>query len=587
VFILDLEGHHIEANQRAAEMLGYTIEEIQHLSFRDLSAEVDESERVRQRLLAGERIPIYERLFRKKDGSLVPVEVNVELVRDMDGTPLHIQSVVRDISERRQMEKTLREQHAELDYFFSAAIDLFCIADSGGHFVKVNAEWEAVLGYSVDELQGRRFLDFIHPDDLQPTLDAMAVLDAQRPILNFINRYRTKDGRYRFIEWHSHPHGELIYAAARDITERILMENTLRESEARHRALLDAIPDLVFRTSRDGTHLDYHAGNINDLFVPPEQFLGRTINEVLPPEAAECHMRAIEQALQTGQEQTYEYTLPIGGQLADFEARLAAAGPDEVLIVIRNITERKQARQRAFDLVLERERVRLLRHFIEKVSHEFRTPLSVINAAAFLMQRAADPDSRADKAQQIEEQVQLMTRLVDSLLLMTKLESSSTLARSPVNMGMIFDAICQTITARYGGGPTIRCEGHSDLPTVMGDPDYLMEALRQILDNAYRFSPPDGTITVTAGAENGYIWMMVRNSGPGIPKDHLPHIFDLFWRYDKAHTTPGFGLGLSIARRIIELHGGRIDVQSEVGAGSTFSIILPVDARDTHNPVSA
>lgn len=461
VFILDLAGNHVETNRRAADMLGYTIEEIQHLSFRDLSTEVAKSENIRQRLLAGERIPVYERIFHRRDGTLVPVEINAELVCDMDGTPLHIQSVVRDISERKQM------------------------------------------------------------------------------------------------------------------------ENNLLESEARHRALLGAIPDLVFRVSRDGTHLDYHAGNINDLAVPPEQFLGRKINEVMPPDSAERHMRAIEQVLQTGEEQTYEYALTIGEQLLHFEARMVAAGPDEVLTIVRNITERKQARQREFDLALERERVQLLRHFIEKTSHEFRTPLSVINAAAFLMQRTDNPENRAGKVRQIEEQVQLITRLVNSLLLMARLESSSTLARSPVSMNVIFESLCQAITARYSGGPAIQCEEHPDLPPVMGDPDYLMEALRQILDNACRFSPPDSAIMVAAGADDSHIWITVRDSGPGIPEDHLPHIFDLFWRGDEAHTTPGFGLGLPIARKIIELHGGRIDVESEIGAGSTFSIILPAAARRT------
>ncbi|MBC6938175.1 MAG: PAS domain S-box protein [Chloroflexi bacterium] len=461
VFILDLAGNHVETNRRAADMLGYTVEEMNKLSFRDLSAEAAKSENIRQRLLAGERIPVYERIFHKKDGTLVPIEINAELVCDMDGTPLHIQSVVRDISERKQM------------------------------------------------------------------------------------------------------------------------ENNLLGSEARHRALLGAIPDLVFRVSRDGTHLDYHAGNINDLAVPPEQFLGRTIREVMPPESAERHMRAIEQVLQTGEEQTYEYALTIGEQLLHFEARMVAAGPDEVLTIVRNITERKQARQREFDLALERERVQLLRHFIEKTSHEFRTPLSVINAAAFLMQRTDDPENRAGKVRQIEEQVQLITRLVNSLLLMARLESSSTLARLPVSMNVIFESLCHAITARYSGGPAIQCEEHPDLPPVMGDPDYLMEALRQILDNACRFSPPDSTIMVAAGADDSHIWITVRDSGPGIPEDHLPHIFDLFWRGDEVHTTPGFGLGLPIARKIIELHGGRIDVESEIGAGSTFSISLPAAARRT------
>ncbi|OQY35869.1 MAG: hypothetical protein B6243_04245 [Anaerolineaceae bacterium 4572_5.2] len=104
VFIADLNGNHKEVNQRAAEMLGYTIEELKQLSFIDVSVETDDSKQVIENLLAGQHLPQYERLFRKKDGAIIPVEITVELVRDADGKPLHIQSVVRDITERKQSE---------------------------------------------------------------------------------------------------------------------------------------------------------------------------------------------------------------------------------------------------------------------------------------------------------------------------------------------------------------------------------------------------------------------------------------------------------------------------------------------------
>jgi PAS domain S-box-containing protein len=139
----------------------------------------------------------------------------------------------KDITQRKQMEAALREQHAELDHFFMASLDLLTIADTNGHFVKINQEWEHVLGYSIEELQGRSFLDFVHPDDLQSTLEAIAVLRSDQPVVNFINRYRTKDGRYRSIEWRSHPRGNLIYAAARDITNRLEAEATLQQTAAK------------------------------------------------------------------------------------------------------------------------------------------------------------------------------------------------------------------------------------------------------------------------------------------------------------------------------------------------------------------
>ena len=123
-----------------------------------------------------------------------------------------------------------------MDTFFNLSLDLLCIADTDGNFIKVNQAWENVLGYPAGELQTRKFLEFVHPDDMQTTLDAMATLGDQKLILNFTNRYRCRDGSYRHIEWNSQPQGKLIYAVARDVTERLkttamLVENGKRNNE--------------------------------------------------------------------------------------------------------------------------------------------------------------------------------------------------------------------------------------------------------------------------------------------------------------------------------------------------------------------
>ena len=124
VFILDFQAKHIMVNQHAAEMLGYSLDEIQHLSYTDLSAETQKSEQVMGRLLAGERIPIFERLFRKKNGEVFPVDINAELVRDDLGNPMHIQSVVRDITKRKQDEEAIRHQNKMLSDLHEITLDL-------------------------------------------------------------------------------------------------------------------------------------------------------------------------------------------------------------------------------------------------------------------------------------------------------------------------------------------------------------------------------------------------------------------------------------------------------------------------------
>ncbi|SDW02191.1 response regulator [Thiocapsa roseopersicina] len=134
----------------------------------------------------------------------------------------------------------------ELNRFFTTGLDMFCIVNAEGVFLRVNPEWERALGYPPEELEGHRFLDFVHPEDREATLAATGHLDAQVPILDFENRYRSRDGGYRWIEWRSFPSGELIYAAARDVTER----KQAQAETARRLALESAAAAISARFAR-------------------------------------------------------------------------------------------------------------------------------------------------------------------------------------------------------------------------------------------------------------------------------------------------------------------------------------------------
>jgi PAS domain S-box-containing protein len=128
-----------------------------------------------------------------------------------------------------QLEQRVRERTAELDSFFSLSLEMLCIADMDGTIIRLNREWEKTLGFPLEQLEGSCFLDFVHPDDLEATRAAMGDLSRGWPVLDFINRYRCRDGSYRWIEWRAHPHdSRLVYAAARDITERRRMELELK-----------------------------------------------------------------------------------------------------------------------------------------------------------------------------------------------------------------------------------------------------------------------------------------------------------------------------------------------------------------------
>jgi diguanylate cyclase (GGDEF)-like protein/PAS domain S-box-containing protein len=164
--------------------------------------------------------------MRHKDGSWRWILTRGGALRDADGEPYRWIGTNIDVTEDR-------DRSAELERFFSVNLDLLCIADLEGRFLKLNTAWSDILGYSVADLEGRRFMDFVHPDDIPATIEAMARLSRSEQVVNFVNRYRHRDGSFRHIEWRSHPYGRLIYAAARDVSERVGMEERLRELSIR------------------------------------------------------------------------------------------------------------------------------------------------------------------------------------------------------------------------------------------------------------------------------------------------------------------------------------------------------------------
>ncbi|MBX3042276.1 MAG: PAS domain S-box protein [Candidatus Kapabacteria bacterium] len=252
VWVWDLETNETEFSIKWKTMLGYRHDEIDgNLESWERLVHPDDRDKTHADIKSylDNKTKFYENVHRLrcKDGTYKWIEDRGIITEWTDDRkPKVMIGTHRDITKEKLAEIELQKQKDELERFFTINLDLLCIADTNGNFLKTNKAWEETLGYTTDELNKSKFLDFIHPDDIEKTYKVMAELEnTQNKLLKFVNRYKTKNGDYRYIEWRSHPYGDTLYGAARDVTERIISEEKLRKSAEDSAKLNDSISQML------------------------------------------------------------------------------------------------------------------------------------------------------------------------------------------------------------------------------------------------------------------------------------------------------------------------------------------------------
>ncbi|MBL8162411.1 MAG: PAS domain-containing protein [Anaerolineae bacterium] len=271
-------------------------------------------------------------------------------------------------------------------------------------------------------------------------------------------------------------------------------------------------------------------------------------------------------------------------ELRHYDLRVSSIERDAVvagtIIVLRDVTERQRAEEHAHRLEIERERTRGMAEFVTAASHEFRTPLTIISNASYLISRTDDSAKRAERLTQINQQVTALTQLVAALVELVSLNADVKLDFQAADLNTLVRTAAENLRALAKTR-----NQHIDMhlapiaSSISGHPAHLLRAFQAVLHNALRFSPADSHIIVRSMQDDEHILISIEDKGIGISPENLPRIFDAFFRADAAHSTPGFGTGLTIAQRVVELHGGTIHASSTLGAGTIIEMRFPLKSR--------
>jgi signal transduction histidine kinase/ActR/RegA family two-component response regulator len=359
------------------------------------------------------------------------------------------------------------------------------------------------------------------------------------------------------------------------------LEELVDQRTSELNSLFQALPDMYFRMDRDGTILDSRCGRSSDLYVAPEFFLGRRMQDVLPPEVGQMFSTAFARLNESGGEGSVEYNLPMLAGSQFFEARLLPLGENQMVAVVRNITERRameEAREAA-----RQEAVRLARlrsEFLANMSHEIRTPLNGVLGMAQIGFRGSEPGSKAaHHFERILESGRLLLSVVNDILDFSRIEAGKMpMERVAVDLRRLVSEAGNLVAERaHAKGVEFLVEPDRNLPSAcLGDPMRLAQILANLLSNAVKFTLK-GRVTLSAGREAGSLIFRVADTGIGMSAEQVERLFSPFEQADGSTTRKfgGTGLGLSIARRLAELMGGTIRVQSTLGEGSRFELRIP------------
>lgn len=347
IFMIDPEtSKYIDFNKVACEQLGYSREELGQLGVIDIAQHIPNlvvwQERVE--LVNEKGNLLFETAYRRRDGTTFPVEVSVRMLA-YNGKMIMV-AIARDITGRKLTESALRESEERFRKVFHSSPVAICITTlEEGRLLEANYAYWDLTGYNPETPIGRNAEVLRRWDSPEGRTEFVKNLKLRHSLFNPDDYFHHVDGSMRFvISFYELMHigqEDCILSMFYDMSAQKRALQALQQSEARARALLDAIPDLIFEITTDGIILKSFYSSVEELFIWPDQFIGKRIDEVMPEPVGEGTIAAIQRAVESGRVETFEYQLPMQDGSREYEARLVASGTTSVLAIVRDITQRK------------------------------------------------------------------------------------------------------------------------------------------------------------------------------------------------------------------------------------------------------
>ena len=463
--------------------------------------------------------------------------------------------------------------------FFELSPSLLCTATPDLFLADLNPAWVAALGHSFEELRSVPFTDLVHPDDLEATIaEAARLSDPGTRTVNFENRYRHEDGHWVPLSWSAAVQDGTFYATATDMTEHNRQQGRLGQilRASKHLAsVVETSDDAILTETIHGIVTSWNASAQQIFGYPDDEIIGQHVSILFPVDRPHDESEVMHK-LRTGARLKRFDTVRKAkdGRLVDVSISISPLYDDDGEVVgaskiIRDVTERNRLD-------------RLKGEFVSTVSHELRTPLTSIRGSLGLVAGGAT----GELARETKEYVDIalancdrLVRLTNDILDIEKMDSGNMdleLVPRPLS-----EVLASAIRANAGMASahsvTIRLVGEIPAGDVLVDPDRIAQVFANLISNAIKYSPAEGTVELSAQRAGRGVRCCVRDYGPGVPAQFSGRIFQRFTQADGSSTRSkgGTGLGLAITKAIVERLGGKVGYGAANGGGSVFYFSLP------------